>query len=205
MPGRDKRRRSDSWGLFQTRGRAVEKGQPPNRRVRDTHKSRARSPRFPATLPAQYPADSGVGVSVLLRQAEIFERILRLLVHRDPLDCSVAEFVHIGATNNHLDPVTPLQVLGQGHYYEITGFDEFVGLHPSGFPSLAEFLQESPSLIKSEDAAPRTDCPREVQLEARSRVFDEGIPVLAVVRVDCGLDELHVLLRHRLLREAGSR
>src|SRR5206468_10159833 len=103
-------------------------------------------------------------------------------------------------TNNHLDPVTPLQVLGPGHYYVITGFDEFVGLHPVGFPGLPEFLHDSPSLIKSEDAAPRTDCPREVQLEARSRVFHEGIRVLAVERVVPGLDDLHVLLRHRLRR-----
>src|SRR5207244_9665124 len=67
------------------------------------------------------------------------------------------------------------------------------------------FLHDSPSLIRSEDAAPRTDCPREVQLEARSRVFEKkGIPVLAVVRVDIGLDDLHVLLRHRLLRETDG-
>src|SRR3954447_18006362 len=33
----------------------------------------ARSPRSPATSPAQYPAGSGVGVSVLLRQPEGFE------------------------------------------------------------------------------------------------------------------------------------
>src|SRR4029453_2151484 len=50
--------------------------------------------------------------------------------------------------------------------------------------------------------APRTDCPREVQHEALSRVFDYGIPVIAVERVVPGLDDLHVLLRHRLLREA---
>ena len=37
----------------------------------------ARSPRSPATSPAQYPAGSGVGVSVLLRQARGFEGFLR--------------------------------------------------------------------------------------------------------------------------------
>ena len=57
---------------------------------------------------------------------------------------------HIGATNNHLDPATPLQVLGQGHYYEITGLDEFVGLDPSGLPVLGEFQQHPPDLIKVE-------------------------------------------------------
>ena len=80
-------------------------------------------------------------MSVLLRQPQVFEGVLPLLVHRDPLDCSVADCPHTGATNNHLDPVTPLQVLGPGHYYEITGFDEFVGLPPNGFPGLAEFLR----------------------------------------------------------------
>ena len=38
---------------------------------------RARSPRSPATSPAQYPAGSGVGVSVLLRQAHGFEGLGR--------------------------------------------------------------------------------------------------------------------------------
>ena len=85
-------------------------------------------------------------MSVLLRQPRGFEGLLVLLVHGPTLDCSVADCPHKGATNNHLDPATPLQVLGPGRYYEITGFDEFVGLHPSGFPGLAEFLQESPAL-----------------------------------------------------------
>ena len=114
-------------------------------------------------------------MSVLLGQPEIFERILSLLVQGDPLDCSVADCPHTGAKRgNQLDPATPLHVLGQGHHYEITGLDEFLGLHPNGFPGLAEVLPDSPSLIKSEDAAPRTDCPREVHLEARSRVFDRA-------------------------------
>src|SRR3954453_19281837 len=43
-------------------------------RVRSTLPSRlAQLPRSPATLPAQYPAGSGVGVSVLLRQPHGFE------------------------------------------------------------------------------------------------------------------------------------
>src|SRR5207247_1712638 len=110
----------------------------------------------PATSPAQYPAGSGVGVSVLLRQPDGFEGVLPRLVHDHPLDCSVADCPHKGATSSHLDPVTPLHVLGPGHYYEITGFDEFVGLQPSGFPGLEEFLRGSPNLIKSEDAGQRT-------------------------------------------------
>ena len=80
-------------------------------------------------------------MSVLLRQPHGFEGVLLLLIHDHPLDCSVADCPHIGATSSHLDPATPLHVLGPGHYHEITGFDEFVGLEPSGFPGLAEFLQ----------------------------------------------------------------
>ena len=70
-------------------------------------------------------------MSVLLRQAHGFQGFLPLLVHRGPLDCSVADCPHPGGMTNHLDPATPLQVRGQGHYYEITGFDEFVGLQPN--------------------------------------------------------------------------
>ena len=96
-------------------------------------------------------------MSVLLRQPQGFEGVLPRLVHDHSLDCSVADCPHIDATNNCLDPATPLHVQGPGHYYEITGLDEFLGLQPSGFPDLADFLRDSPSLIKSEDAAPRID------------------------------------------------
>jgi hypothetical protein len=62
-----------------------------------------------------------LGVSVLLRQAKVFEGFLLLLIHGNPLDCSVADCPHKGDTRNHLDPATPLPVHGPGHYYEITG------------------------------------------------------------------------------------
>jgi hypothetical protein len=85
-------------------------------------------------------------------------------------------------------------VHGQGHYDEITGFDEFVGLDPNGLPTRGEFLPRTPGLIKSVKAAVRTDCPRHVQFEARSHVLEHGVPVLAVGRVDCRLNDLHILL-----------
>src|SRR3954468_15939588 len=43
----------------------------------------ARSPHSPATSPAQYPAASGVGVSVLLRQSQGFEGFGFLMVEVD--------------------------------------------------------------------------------------------------------------------------
>src|SRR5204863_1084232 len=134
-----------------------------------------RSPRTPtlwhsATERVPNHSGSGLGVSVLLRQPQVFEGVLPRLVHDHPLECSVADCPHIGTTSSHLDPATPLRVLGPGHYYEITGFDELVGLQPSGFPNLAELLPGSPNLIKSEDAGQRAVRPREVQLEAQSRV-----------------------------------
>src|SRR5690242_21923401 len=85
------------------------------------------------------------------------------------------------------------------HYHLITHLDEFVELDPKGLPARGEFLPNTLNLIKSEDAAPRTECPREVLLEARSRVLERGVPVPAVDGVDCSLDDLHVLLRHRPL------
>ena len=136
-------------------------------------------------------------MSVLLGQPQGFEGVLPRLVHDHPLDCSVADCPHIDATSSHLDSATPLHVLGTGDYYEITGFDEFVGLQPSGFPGLAELRHDPSKLIKAEYAAVRPDRPRHVDLGARSRVFERGIPVLAVERVVPGLDDLHVLLRHR--------
>ena len=48
----------------------------------------ARSPRSPATSPAQYPAGSGVGVSVLLRQAQASGNLVRSLIRaRLPRRC----------------------------------------------------------------------------------------------------------------------
>ena len=44
-----------------------------HRLLGDLHMRGERSPRSPATSPAQYPAGSGVGVSVLLRQPHRFE------------------------------------------------------------------------------------------------------------------------------------
>src|SRR3954467_8184400 len=51
----------------------------------------ARSPRSPGTSPAQYPAGSGVGVSVLLRQAHGFEGLPLVSEERHPNDLAVAE------------------------------------------------------------------------------------------------------------------
>ena len=38
----------------------------------------------------------------------------------------------MGDARHHVDPFTPPHVQGLGHYYQITGFDEFVGLIPPG-------------------------------------------------------------------------
>jgi hypothetical protein len=135
-------------------------------------------------------------VSVLLRQAQIFERILPLLVHRDPLDCSIADCRHKGEPSLNLDSFASNHVARPRHYHVITHLDELVGLDPKGLPARGEFLPNTPNLIKSEGAAPRTECPREVRLCARSRVFEHGIQVLAVERVVCGLDDLDVLVRN---------
>src|SRR6476661_1741288 len=49
-------------------------------------RSPATSPRSPATSPAQYPAGSGVGVSVLLRQPHRFEGLSLVVVVRPFFD-----------------------------------------------------------------------------------------------------------------------
>ena len=54
----------------------------PTRRTPRRHA--ARSPRSPATSPAQYPAGSGVGVSVLLRQPQASRASLAVLVENEP-------------------------------------------------------------------------------------------------------------------------
>ena len=79
-------------------------------------------------------------MSVLLRQPHGFEGILPLLVHRDPLDrCRCGSSTQKAPRTSTSIPPRPFKCWVAGHYYEITGFDELVGLDPSGFPGLAEF------------------------------------------------------------------
>ena len=64
-----------------------------------------------------------------------------LLVHDHALDCSVADRPDNRNTRSRLDPATSPHVQGPGHYHEIAGFDEFVGLDPNGLKVLGEILQ----------------------------------------------------------------
>ena len=135
-------------------------------------------------------------MSVLLRQPQVFEGVLPVLVHGAPLHCSVADCPHKGDTNNHLDSIASDHVARPRHYHVITHLDELVRLDPKGLPVPGEFLPSTPGLIKSVNAVHQTESPRHVQLEARSRVLERGVPVLAVDCVDIGLDDLHVLVRN---------
>src|SRR6185437_5942982 len=68
-------------------------------RIRD-----ATAPRSPATSPAQYPAGSGVAVSVLLRQSRGFEGLLLSCVLSAPDDSAVTEHAEDCEANLSLDP-----------------------------------------------------------------------------------------------------
>jgi hypothetical protein len=86
-------------------------------------------------------------------------------------------------------------------HYMLTGIDQLVDFEPYGVEGCGEVINEGPSLIGGVDATVGTECPRKVHLSARSGVLEPGVPILAVEGVDYGLDDLHVLLRHRLLRQ----
>src|ERR1051325_3660695 len=86
----------------------------------------ARPPRSPATSPAQYPAGSGVGVSVLLRQPHGFEGFCKIPEVFDLKDHAVAHRVDGGALKSEswavsfttpdelsYDPVTGVYELGR--------------------------------------------------------------------------------------------
>ena len=88
--------------------------------------------------------DSGVGASVLVRQAQGLEGVLPLLVHTGMLDAPATEGEDPGDTAAYLDPITPSHVHRPGHHYMITGLDEFVRFEPHGLPDLGEFVREPP-------------------------------------------------------------
>src|SRR6266542_4090608 len=69
----------------------MSEGKPPCRRGSMRRSRTARSPRSPATSPAQYPAASGVGVSILLHQAHGFEGIGAVRKDLQPDHLAVAQ------------------------------------------------------------------------------------------------------------------
>src|SRR3954462_14377927 len=100
-----------------------------------------KSPRFPATSPAQYPAGSGVGVSVLLRQPQGFEglRVIpeELLVD----DLAPAHHKDVCDLHVHLRAIACGDAPGLPHGNSVAGIDEVADrFHYVGVPGFADVL-----------------------------------------------------------------
>src|SRR5439155_781241 len=107
-------------------------------------------PRSPATSPAQYPAASGVGVSVLLRQAHGFEGFrlahIELLVDQQPVPvgeepCNLAEG-HLYASGAPVHPHV------EQHDYAVPGINQLV-LEFDGLPGGKPLSPEPANGIRS--------------------------------------------------------
>src|SRR3954447_17749570 len=131
----------------------------PRRRPARARSLGAPAPCSPATSPAQYPAGSGVGVTVLLRQPHGFEGLLPLLVETDARDAPVADRPHPGSASLGFDPVATLDVNGDGRHHVLASFDELVCLDATGLPRANELVEEPSRLIEAVNGPPRTDRP----------------------------------------------
>src|SRR6185295_10512350 len=140
----------------------------------------------------------------LLRQRGGFEGFLKLLVEADPHDQPVADRAQPDAASLHFDSVPAPQAVRERHHHMLPGIDELVGLIPSGLPVLSELLGQPPELGEVVGTPVDADRPRQVELEIWRKVFERNVKVATVERLIASTHDLHVLLRHRLLRKPGG-
>ena len=182
------------------------RGTPRGHRRCKPGKRPARSPRSPATSPAQYPAGSGVGVSVLLRQPHGFEGLGRRRIGGHARDLAVLQRHRSASSCSKGAPLSlPRAVLPAQREH----------------PSSPRSMNRSTSLRMSRGrrrysrvAAAIASKPRHVPLHpgcryrsANTRHRDRRSPEPKSPRAQCVVQpahNLHVLLRHRLLRQPGG-
>src|SRR2546423_13270900 len=92
--------------------------------------------------------------------------------------------------------LAPAEVRGNRHHHVFTDLDELVRFKLNGFEGRSHVSHETPYLIEPVHAPVRTQRPREVEHEVRSRILERRLEVLAGVRPQERAGRLHVLLRH---------
>src|SRR3954447_20122601 len=99
----------------------------PRRRPARARSLGAPAPCSPATLPAQYPAGSGVGVSVLLRQPHGFEGLGLGRKYPKPPEPAIAQRPDMPPAFLDRDPALPAQRPNvEGRDYVLSGVDPFL-------------------------------------------------------------------------------
>src|SRR5215210_7944000 len=159
----------------------------------------ARSPLSPATSTAQYPAGSGVGVSVFLGQPGGFEGLLAIVEHLHLSDLASGEPPdrEVGALHRHAAATSNL-ALADDRQNPVASVDQLLDFEVDLAKGGEEFAPALPhTLVSSVDrlephslAAPVRDIPDDVL----GVDLERGHDVTPGDRVVDPLHDLHVLL-----------
>src|ERR1043166_258788 len=104
-----------------------------------------RSPRSPATSPAQYPAGSGVGVSVLLREPQGLEGLGAFGVDHQSYRFAVSHRHEMCGTRLRLHATSFSCSANMNEDHDlIAHLEESLGFHPQVVPNFQEALQQPP-------------------------------------------------------------
>jgi hypothetical protein len=149
---------------------------------------------------AQYLAVcSGVGVSVLLRQAQSFESLLAHCEYLAPDSLAIADRPKM--PNSYLDyrpAVLGSRAYSHEYHDPIIAFEERFRLNANFLEGLPLFLEEADELLTApvcpSKRVPLCRFPFEIRMETPKR----GIPVSSADGLVPGANRLNVCLRHRL-------
>ena len=144
------------------------------------------------------PLDSGVGVSVLLRQPRSFEGLVPasevFRSHNSPVPHGVAD----GLRTLNLNPVASLGAKAKEHDHLLATVNDLLDIKDDLLPACAELLPELRDAIVSVigrfEAGKSAGC---MPLHLGMERFQPGIKVASVPRYKGGSHDLHILLRHR--------
>src|SRR5215213_5928849 len=159
----------------------------------------AQSPRSPATSPAQYRAGSGVGVSVLLREAHGFEGPLRISESPEVDDLSLAEPINPTHWRVRLHAAGLASVSkSSDRYYEVSDVEHAVHGCLERFECFINIPHVLAHAVVSVIGAALGDHGyRALPLDGRMTQLKEEIEVAPAKRSSNLPDHVHVLLRHR--------
>src|SRR4029079_5663821 len=118
----------------------------------------------------------------------------------------VAEGPNPVGARSHFDPVAAPKVARlTGDDRVLTNVNDLLDLDPPRLPHSVETLQPPPDAFGGfVHPSPLVQFARRVVPAVRGRVAQGRIPVAPVESCEYGLDDLHVLLRHRLLSKSGG-
>src|SRR3954467_4768496 len=147
---------------------------------------------------------AGVGVSVF-RQAYGFEGLRGVKVDLKTNNLATAERPYVRPTSLNLDSAfSSAPVDSKEHYDAVVGFVETLAYQPEVLPGTKPLPHRVAVAFQAAVRASAGKLPRPDGLDFRVEQLLSGPQVAALPFFVYGTQQLHVLLRHRLLREAGG-